>query len=264
MKSRGKIPPILQAKLKGGTGKIDILGFPVDNVTMEEAVGIIENYIREGTPHHVITVNSLMYLLVIENTDLQRVFAQAHLIVPDSSGVVLAGALLGQHFKERVAGIDLLYKLIESCQKNGYSLFFIGAKPGIAEWAVANLKKRFPALSIAGTHCGYFSAEEEKEMIKTIAQKRPSILLVGLNIPFQELWIARHLKELSVPVCIGVGGSFDVIAGRVKRAPLIMQKLGLEWLWRTIVEPWRVRRIILLPIFIWKVLVYGRRKNSKC
>lgn len=243
--------------------KIDILGFPVDNITMEEAVAAIENYIREGTPHQIITANSLMFLNVLKNKDLQRVFLQAHLIVPDSSGVVLAGVLSGHHFKERIAGIDLLQKLMESCQKNGYSLYFVGARPGVAEEAATNLKKKFPGLKIAGTHCGYFSAEEERQMIKTIVQNKPDILLVGLNIPFQELWIAKHLHQLSTAVCIGIGGSFDVLAGRIRRAPLIMQRLGLEWLWRTIIEPWRVSRIMRLPLFIWKVLVYNKSRKSR-
>lgn len=243
--------------------KIDILGFQIDNVSMNEAVAVIENFIQEKNPHQVITANSLMLLKASKEPKLREVFSHAGLVVADSSGVVLAGKILGRFFKERLAGIDLLYKLVERCEQKKYSIFLFGAQPTVARRAAENLKKRHPQLSIAGTVCGYFQKDEEKKIVQAIVEARPDILFVGLSIPRQELWIAENLSRLSVPVCIGVGGSFDVISGRVRRAPWLMQYLGLEWFWRMLIEPWRIKRIVFLPLFIWQVWRFKRSRRTR-
>lgn len=242
--------------------RIDILGFQIDNVSMNEAVSVIENFIQEKSPHQVITANSLMLLKAIEEQKLREVFLHADLVVADSSGIVLAGKILGQYFKERVAGIDLLHKLVEHCEQKKYSIFLFGAQPGVAQRAAGNLKKRHPALLIAGTICGYFSKDEEEKIRQEIRDAQPDILFVGLNIPRQELWIAQNLDRLAVPVCMGIGGSFDVISERVRRAPRSLQYLGLEWFWRMLIEPWRIKRIILLPLFLWQVWQYKHKKTK--
>ncbi len=233
--------------------KVNILGFQIDNIRMVEVIPKIIGFIKDRTPHQVITANSLMLKAAMDNDQLKEVFHRSHLVVPDSIGILMAGRVLGQPLAERVAGIDLMYRLFALCQKEGYSIYLLGAKPGVAAQAVENISRQFPGLNIAGTHHGYFNDQEESLVIKEISSLKLEILFVGLNIPRQELWIDKHLKSLGVPVIIGIGGSFDVISGRIKRAPLIMQKIGLEWLWRTIVEPWRIKRIILLPIFLWNV-----------
>lgn len=233
--------------------KVNILGFHIDNIRMIEAIPKISGFIKDRTPHQIITVNSLMLNAARANNRLKEVFHRSHLVVPDSIGILLAGKILGQPLAERVPGIDLMYQLFNLCQKESYSIYLLGAKPGVAAQAAENIRRQFPGLNIAGTHHGYFADREEDSVINEIKSLKLDLLFVGLNIPYQELWIDKHLNSLGVPVMIGVGGSFDVISGRIKRAPPAMQKLGLEWLWRTIVEPWRIKRIILLPVFLWNV-----------
>ncbi|MDD5259827.1 MAG: WecB/TagA/CpsF family glycosyltransferase [bacterium] len=233
--------------------KVNILGFQIDNVRMAETIAQIKGFIQLRSPHQVITANSLMLHAAIDNQRLKEVFARSALVVPDSIGLLLAGKILGQPLLERVTGIDLMYHLFALCQKEGFSIYLLGAKPGIAAEAAEQVRQHFPGLKIAGTHHGYFDAREEAQVMAEIRKLKPDMLFVGLNIPRQEMWIAEHLETLGVPVAIGIGGSFDVISGRIKRAPAGMQQAGLEWLWRTILEPWRIKRIILLPVFLWKV-----------
>ncbi|MBI5555694.1 MAG: WecB/TagA/CpsF family glycosyltransferase [Elusimicrobia bacterium] len=233
--------------------KVNIFGFQIDNIRMAEAIPKINGFIKDRLPHHVITANSLMLNAAMNNNRLKEVFHRSHLVVPDSIGLLLAGKILGQPLAERVPGIDLMYQLFALCQKERYSIYLLGAKLGVAAQAAENIRQQFPGLNIAGTHHGYFADLEKDLVIKEISSLKLDILFVGLNIPRQELWIDQHLNSLGVPVIIGVGGSFDVISGRIKRAPTAMQKSGLEWLWRTIIEPWRIKRIILLPVFLWNV-----------
>ncbi len=233
--------------------KVNILGFQIDNIKMAEAIQRISGFIKDRSPHQVITANSLMLNAGMDNDYLKAIYQQSPLVVPDSIGIILAGKILGQPLAERVAGIDLMYHLFALCQKEEYSIYLLGAKAGVAAQAAEHIRQKFPGLKITGTHHGYFDEREEDMVIKEISSLKLDILFVGLNIPRQELWIDKHLHSLGVPVIIGVGGSFDVISGRIRRAPETMQKIGLEWLWRTIVEPWRVKRIIMLPVFLWNV-----------
>jgi N-acetylglucosaminyldiphosphoundecaprenol N-acetyl-beta-D-mannosaminyltransferase len=232
---------------------VNILGFQIDNLRMAEVIPEIKEFIKSGSPHQVITANSLMLRAASDNTRLKEVFARSALVIPDSVGMILAGKILGHSLLERVPGIDLMYQIFALCQQEGYAIYLLGAKPGVSAQAAERIRGQFPRLKIAGTHHGYFDDREEARVIEEIKSLKPEVLFVGLNIPHQELWIAEHLNALAVPVAVGIGGSFDVISGRIKRAPAAMQQAGLEWFWRTIVEPWRVKRIILLPGFLWKV-----------
>jgi N-acetylglucosaminyldiphosphoundecaprenol N-acetyl-beta-D-mannosaminyltransferase len=150
--------------------------------------------------------------------------------------------------------------------KKGYSLYILGSYPGVASKAALNLTKKYPGIKIAGTHHGYFSCEdvkngnsggnkEEEEIIAEIRENRPDILLVGMGVPKQEKWINKNLEKLDVPVCIGVGGSFDVLSGRIPRAPLWMQRHGMEWIYRSIKQPNRAFRVLALFYFIWLVIL---------
>lgn len=241
--------------------KVTILGFQIDSITMVEAIQRIRGFIKDRSPHQVITANSLMLNASMDNKCLKRVYQRSPLVVPDSIGILLAGKILGQPLAERVAGIDLMYQLFALGQKEGYSIYLLGAKAGVAAQAAQHIRQQFPGLKITGSHHGYFDEREESLVIKEISSLKLDILFVGLNIPRQELWIDKHLNSLGVPVIIGIGGSLDVISGRIKRAPETMQNMGLEWLWRTIVEPWRVRRIALLPVFLWNV--YRQKWHGK-
>ena len=233
--------------------KVNILGFHIDNIRMAEAIERINRFIRERTPRQIITANSLMLNAALDNNKLKEIFQRSQLVVPDSVGILLAGKILGQPLQERIPGIDLMYELYALCQKEKYSIYLLGANPGVAAQAAENIRRQFPGLNITGTHHGYFTGREENLLVNEIANQKVDILFVGLNIPYQEIWIDKQLNSLGVPVIIGVGGSFDVISGQIKRAPIVMQKMGLEWLWRTMIEPWRIRRIIQLPVFLLKV-----------
>jgi N-acetylglucosaminyldiphosphoundecaprenol N-acetyl-beta-D-mannosaminyltransferase len=154
-----------------------------------------------------------------------------------------------------IPGIDLMTEMCRLACDEERSIYLLGAQPGVAEKAAANLQAIFPGLKVAGTHDGYFSREhEEQNVIAEIRDRAPSFLFVGMNVPWQEKWISRHLRALDVPIVMGVGGSFDVLSGQLRRAPLWMRRFGVEWVFRTLQQPWRLQRIKDLPVFMWRVL----------
>ncbi|PIX34392.1 MAG: glycosyltransferase, partial [Candidatus Infernicultor aquiphilus] len=239
-------------------------------------------------PHFVVTPDTLAILRARKDPEYQAILKSADLVTPDGAGILWATITLNCPLVERVTGIDIIYNVCQLTAKKGYSLYLLGASPGIAKKAAENLIKEYPGIKIVGTHHGYFNSEdsegaiindksngskiddlkvkdikignkidnkEEKEIIKEIEEKRPDILLVGMGVPKQEKWITKNLSRLNVPVCMGVGGSFDVLSGKIPRAPLWMQKHGMEWIYRLIREPKRVLRIIALFYFIWLVIL---------
>ena len=179
--------------------------------------------------------------------------------MPDGIGVVWASRYSEILLTERVAGYDLTQNIFSRIAGKNESVYFFGGAPGVASTAARQMKKVYPGLKIVGGHNGYFDAEEEKKIIADIKRLSPSILLVGLGAPKQEKWIYEHLEEVGAKVAIGVGGSFDVMAGNVKRAPKLFRKLGLEWFYRLITQPTRWRRMMRLPKFALTVL----RKQKK-
>jgi N-acetylglucosaminyldiphosphoundecaprenol N-acetyl-beta-D-mannosaminyltransferase len=239
--------------------KIDIFGSGIDNVNMDEAVKKIENFIEEVGSHHVITANAEIIYRASIDEKLQKIINAAHLVTPDGIGVIWAAKKRGQPLKERVTGIDLLEKLAETAARKGWRIFLYGAAPGVADEAAANLKKRYSKLIIAGTSHGYHKENETNDLIAEIKTSKPDILFVALGAPGQEYWISKHMQEIQVPVSIGVGGSFDVISGRTKRAPLLVQKLKIEWAYRIIKDPKRYKRAFALPKFVFKVLSDKKR-----
>jgi N-acetylglucosaminyldiphosphoundecaprenol N-acetyl-beta-D-mannosaminyltransferase len=197
------------------------------------------------------------------------------LVTPDGAGILWATTTLNYPLAERVTGIDIIHNICRLAAKKGYSLYLLGSYPGVAVEAALNLTKKYPGIKIAGTHHGYFNYEdhensencqdvkngnsdknkEEEEIITEIRENRPDILLVGMGVPKQEKWISKNLDKLDVPVCMGVGGSFDVLSGRIPRAPLWMQKHGMEWIYRSIKQPNRAFRTLALFYFIWLVIL---------
>jgi N-acetylglucosaminyldiphosphoundecaprenol N-acetyl-beta-D-mannosaminyltransferase len=175
--------------------------------------------------------------------------------LPDGIGLLKAANFLKTTpLPERVPGSDLVVRLAELSHKKGYSIYFLGARPGIAEKAIENLKSRYPHLQVAGAFAGSPALEENEAIVQRILPTHPDILLVAYGAPKQDKWIARNLAQLNIPVCLGVGGSFDFIAGVAKRAPLWVQNLHLEWLHRLVLQPWRWRRIWhAVPVFSWLV-----------
>ncbi|MGI6551825.1 MAG: WecB/TagA/CpsF family glycosyltransferase [Clostridia bacterium] len=242
--------------------RVEILGAQIDGLTMEETLQKIESFIQEGTPHQAITLNAEILYRAVHQPALMEIINQADLVTPDGAGILWAARKLGRPVPERVTGIDLLQEIARKGASAGWKLFLYGGKPGVARQAAANLQKQYPALEIAGTAHGYLTEEEMPSLIEEIREARPQILLVALGAPKQEFWIKENLRKTGVPVAIGVGGSFDVIAGHVKRAPVWAQKAHLEWFYRLVKEPWRYKRMMSLPKFMGLVWRESRKKSS--
>ncbi|VBB07919.1 glycosyl transferase wecb/taga/cpsf [Lucifera butyrica] len=234
--------------------QVDVLNVQVDAVTMEEALSILEQFIRDGRPHLIATANAEMIMMAQKDRELASVLTQASLVIPDGAGVVWAARYLGVDMPERVAGFDLSQRLLSAAAGKGYKVYLFGGAPGIVDRAKAMAEKQYPGLQIVGRRNGFFTPEEDELIINHIKASQPEILLVGLGVPKQEKWLAKNLARLGVPVVIGVGGTFDVMAGAVKRAPLWMQQANMEWLYRLLSQPQRAIRMLALPRFVWRVV----------
>lgn len=240
--------------------KVDILGCKVDRIDMDGALQKIEEFIHSGKPHHIITLNAEIIHRAQSDPKLKQIINEADLVTPDGSGVVWAANYLGAPVPERVTGIDLTLKLTEVAAKKGWTFYYYGGAPTVAETAAENLQKKYTGLKVIGTCHGYISGLEKEELLKDIKKRKPDILLVALGAPMQEFWIKDHQKELQIPVYIGIGGSFDVISGKATRAPVFFQKAGLEWLYRLIKEPHRIGRMTALPKFSIQVRLKGKKQ----
>jgi len=239
--------------------RVVILGVAIDDVLMDEAIAAVARFIDEGGPHQIVTVNPEFVMEARRNRAFRRVLAAADLATPDGFGIILAARWRGTPLRGRVTGIDLTERIAAEAARRGWSLFLLGAAPGVAERAAAVLQRANPGLRIAGCYAGSPRPADEPPIRERIIAARPDVLLVAYGHPAQDLWIARNQPLLRVPVAIGVGGTFDELAGVVPRAPALMQRLGLKWLYRLIVQPWRWRRIMTAaPLFLWTVLREGR------
>lgn len=234
--------------------RIKVLGVSIDEVTMAEALAIVENYIGKRQPRLVATANAEMVMLAQQDSELARILNQADLVVPDGAGVVWAARHQGRPVPERVAGYDLAQVLLAKAAVCGYRVYFFGGAPGVANKAREAAQRWYPGLQVVGVRHGFFTADDETGIIEEIRRNEPDVLLAALGVPKQEKWLAAHLAELAVPVAIGVGGTFDVMAGVMRRAPLWMQQAGLEWLFRLYCQPTRLIRMMALPRFVLRVL----------
>ena len=236
------------------SSKVTVLGIEVDCLTMEEAVSRCEAMILAGGTHFIATANAEMIMLAQQDQELAFILGEADMVVPDGAGVVWAARHQGCPMPERVAGFDLAQQLLALSAKKGYSVYFLGGAPGIAENACKTAEKLYPNLKIAGVRDGYFSSTEEINIIEDIHSLKPNILFVALGVPKQEKWIYKHGEKLQTPLAIGVGGTFDVMAGVVNRAPVWMQKANIEWLYRLLSQPSRAMRMLALPKFALAVM----------
>ncbi|MDY3926236.1 MAG: WecB/TagA/CpsF family glycosyltransferase [Anaerotignum sp.] len=234
--------------------KTHVLGVPFDAVTMEQAVAKAKKMLAEEGQHFICTPNPEIVMEAQKDKELMNILHEADMVIPDGIGVVWASKYSEIRLKERVAGYDLTQNLMAELAATGETFYFFGGAPGVASTAARMMMKKYPGLKVVGVHNGYFDEKEEKKIIQDIKTKSPSILLVGLGAPKQEKWIYDNIRLVRAKVAIGVGGSFDVMAGNVKRAPKIFQKLGLEWFYRLITQPTRWRRMMRLPKFALTVL----------
>ncbi len=254
------------------TNRIKLFQVGIDQADNQKTIQKIEEFIISKTPHQIVTPDTLAVLRARKDPEYHTILKSADLVTPDGAGILWAAKTLNYPLPERVTGIDIIHNICRLAAKKGYSLYLLGSYPGVASEAALNLTREYPGIKIAGTHHGYFSYEDsqncedvkngdgvrnkkEEEIIAEIKENRPDILLVGMGVPKQEKWININLEKLDVPVCVGVGGSFDVLSGRIPRAPLWMQRHGMEWIYRSIKQPNRTFRVLALFYFIWLVVI---------
>lgn len=238
--------------------RIDVLGVGFDNLTLSEAVEKgCELLRREGT-RYVVTPNPEIVEVCRENPAAREAVNGAALVLPDGIGVIRGAAMLGTPLKERVPGIEFAAGLLEKMAGEGMSLYLLGARPGVAETAAERLKERYPGLRVAGVHDGYF--QEDGPIVADIRQSGADAVFVCLGAPKQELWMAKNGPATGARLLCGLGGSLDVFAGTVKRAPKFWCDHGLEWFYRLCSDPRRLGRMMKLPLFLIHVKREGRRK----
>jgi N-acetylglucosaminyldiphosphoundecaprenol N-acetyl-beta-D-mannosaminyltransferase len=246
-----------QQKIMGTLPTVEILGVKIHNVVMGKAIECIEEMIHSGKSNLVITLGTEMVMVAQNNPNFRDLVNRSPLVLPDGGGLLWASKVLGTPLQERIAGIDLLESLCKLSQEKQWKIFFLGGKPGIAELASQKIRIKFPKINILGTHHGFFSQTEISSILKN---QKPDILFAGLGAPRQEFWLEENLHAFGIPVGIGVGGSFDVLAGKLRRAPAWMMQLYLEWLFRFYQEPKRFRRIMKIPLFMLRI--YARRSET--
>lgn len=230
-----------------------ILGIPVDNLTYDEVLADIPQYIEQKTKMSILSVNPQIVLDANQYPEIITLLHNSTHRIPDGIGVVMVSKLTGGAIKERVAGFDLMMEILAYADKSEHSIFLYGAHPDVLNKAVNQVESKFPNIRIAGAIDGYTKLIDE-EVVDMINQAKPDFLFVALGFPKQELWLSRHINQLDVNVFQDVGGSFDVLSGQVKRAPKMFIDLHLEWLYRSLRNPSRIGRIFQLPIFLIKSL----------
>ena len=228
--------------------RIDVLGVGFDNVTLEGAVAAAGEMLAEGGFHYAVTPNAEFVQRAEKDETFRAALNKADLVLPDGIGVVHAAKILGRPLQGRVPGCDFAAALAGQLAKTGGRLFLLGAKPGVAEQAARNLQASHPGLTVCGTHDGYFT--DDGAVVEQIRAAGADVVFVCLGAPKQEYWMIQHGPDTGASLLIGLGGSLDVFAGTVKRAPAAWQKLGLEWLYRLLMQPSRAGRMAKLPLFL--------------
>lgn len=238
--------------------RIDVLGVGFDDLTMQEAVERGMALLRSDGAHYVVTPNPEIVEVCRENPAAMRAVNGADLVLPDGIGVIKGAAMLGTPLKEKTPGIEFAAHLMERMAGEGLSLYLLGAKPGVAELAAERLTAQYPGLKLAGTHDGYF--KEDGPVVDAIRESGADCVFVCLGAPKQELWMAKNGPATGARLLCGLGGSLDVFAGTVERAPKFWSDHGLEWFYRLCKEPRRIGRMMKLPLFLVHVKQEKRRK----
>jgi N-acetylglucosaminyldiphosphoundecaprenol N-acetyl-beta-D-mannosaminyltransferase len=276
--------------------KINILDIQIDKITFQEVLNKIEFFLESDNNHYIVTVNPEMVISAQKDEKFKNILNKADISVPDGIGILWASKFLSnkhcytvtllklfisglslifhpkycrQILPERISGVDLIYKICQKFQNSDYSIFFLGADDGVAELTAKKLKEKFINLKIASSEnfpkatFANIALKNNENIIQKINQARPDILFVSLGAPKQEKWIAENLKKIpSVKLAIGVGGALDFISGKTKRAPNFIRRIGIERLWRIILQPWRAKRIFTATVmFVWKVLKFEIKKE---
>ena len=245
-----------------------ILNTYVNAMSMDETVDAVEEMIERRVPVQHVVINALKVNLMRKDENLRKIVNECPLINADGASIVLAAKMLKIPLKERVAGFDLFVRLVQEASDKNYKIYLFGAREEVVKKVKAIFERKYPTLQIVGYRNGYFTEADEPEIVKNMAESGADMMFVAFSSPKKEYWIRRYLKELNIPFVMGVGGSFDVIAGTTKRAPLWMQKCGMEWFYRFIQEPGRLwkRYLVGNVSFIIYVLQYKMRmilKNNR-
>jgi N-acetylglucosaminyldiphosphoundecaprenol N-acetyl-beta-D-mannosaminyltransferase len=243
--------------------RVNLLDIWIDRVTLVTAAEQIAGFVQSGMPHQVVTANVDFIRLGQERPAFRDLVNSADLVVPDGMPLVWASRLQGDPLPERTTGVELMHECARIARGQDRGIFLLGAGPGVADEAAMVLTARYPGLRIAGSFSPTpeMLLQDNESLVRMIREARPAILLVAFGAPKQDEWIRANLHALQVPVCIGVGGAFDMLAGRVKRAPIWMQRAGLEWLFRLFQEPQRLwKRYLIhdLPVFV-RLMMQSRR-----
>jgi N-acetylglucosaminyldiphosphoundecaprenol N-acetyl-beta-D-mannosaminyltransferase len=225
---------------ESAVARVHLLGIPIDPLTMEDVLARVDEAIERRTRLHIGVVNAAKLVNMRRESGLRQDVLASDLILADGVAVVWASRLMGDPLPERVAGIDLMLAMLRRGALRGYRVYCLGATQDVLDRAVDRMVAEFPGISIVGRRNGYFAVDEEEGVARDVAAARPDILFVAMTSPKKENFLRRFAPHMEVPVCHGVGGSFDVLAGKVRRAPVAWQRLGLEWLYRVLQEPRRL------------------------
>jgi len=250
--------------------KLSIMGVRIDNLSMNEVLKIAEEKIEKNEQYIIYTPNTEFIMMCQKDKEFLNLMNESDINIPDGIGLIYAGKIKKHPLKEKVGGYDLSVNLLKMANDKGLKLYVVGGKPGVAEAAMENVREKYPGIKIVGAQHGYFKGthlgkkghEEELAVIEDINKHQPHILFVGFGAKKQELWIEYNKDLINANVIIGNGGTLDGLAGIVKRAPDIFIKLGLEWLYRLMKEPKRIKRQIVLPVFMLKV-IFGNKNIVK-
>lgn len=238
-----------------------IMGIPFPKLTMDQTLQVLSDVVeRDGSGlFHVVTGNPEIVMSCQQDRQLRSIIDEAGLLTADGIGIVMVSRMKGGHLPERVTGCDLLFKLLEAGNRKKWSFYLLGADEATSARAAEVIRQTYPNVSIVGRHHGFFSQEEEARIVEDIRSKAPDFLITALGAPRAERWIHKYKSSLNAKIAIGVGGSLDIVAGKVKRAPQIWQRLHAEWLFRLINQPSRWRRQLILPRFAVRALLYKER-----
>ncbi|WP_202079417.1 WecB/TagA/CpsF family glycosyltransferase [Caldalkalibacillus salinus] len=244
---------------------VNVLGIPFSKMDMTETTQWITKRLHTlrtdmAHTHHIVTANPEIVMFTTRDAELKRIVQDADLVTPDGTGIVWAANHLGDPVPERVAGYDMLHQVCQTSQEKPFSVYILGANEEVNRKAAEKIRALYPQIDVVGRKNGYYHPDDEEAIVRQINAAKPDLLLVALGCPRQEQWIAKYKETLQAKVAIGVGGSLDVLAGEVKRAPVLWQKLRLEWLHRLLSQPSRWKRQLDLPRFVLKV---RKAKNSE-
>lgn len=227
---------------------------------MEEALAEARRIIESKSPGFIVAVNPEKIMKASKDRDFRDLLNSASIQIPDGVGILIASRLCGGGIKHRVTGIDLMMNLFRLASESGYRVYMLGAAPGVARKAAQRIRTLYPGVAVSGFNDGYFG--DDKDIVERISNSHADMLFVAMGSPKQEYWIARNIEKLGVPLLMGVGGSFDVLCGSVKRAPGLFRRAGAEWLYRLIREPRRIGRMADLPVFLLKVIAHRFKSGS--